>query len=184
MKRNNTTEFNKKLYNAVNQASKDVAVPSFDILAEGIAKDNSAESFEEFFGDNVHTVRTGKSRRIFTQVLGTVAAAVVLVMSGVLVSRMMNPISFETDSSGSVYYEESSAQRVCSLTDTADNGYIADDRKKSDEMLKEYDQSVITEPYAADLCSYEFMQAVISGGRRLLIPLDELTAAIHNDDGA
>lgn len=172
MKRSNTEQLNQVLYDVIHQASENCVVPSFDTVAERIRKGESAESFDRFFD-----VNSAEPRR-WGKVFGAAAAAVLLAVSGVWVSRMMmGSRSFDTaGSSQSVYYEESAAQETYALDAVADSmtgTQAAEDWQEiSDETDRENAKALED---IAGLSADDCTEAILSGGRKLLIPLDELS---------
>lgn len=182
MKQSNTEQFSQKLYEAVNRSSQDVVIPPFEVLAKKIAEADSTESFEQFFEETQKSSPHAKSRRILTGVLCTAAAAAVLAMSGVWVSSIMNSRSFDASSQGVKYCEDSIMQESYCVNESTGDKCSAEVTKKSEEIMEEADQVGTVLPDTADLCSYECTEVIISGGKKLLISLDELTAVILDGD--
>lgn len=171
MKQSNTEEFSEKLYGAIHQSAQNAVVPSFDRVMDRIKRDESVESFEQFFADDGEITKASKSRRFWGRTIGAAAAVVLLIVSGVLVNGLVNSrSSFSTDAEKSVYYE-SSAQAAYAL-DLVEN---AETKEGLEEGAEVTDETLKIAEDTATLYYDDCAEAIISGGRKLMISLDELT---------
>ena len=172
--KNDMEQFSQKLYKAVNQRSKDVVVPPFDAVVDRIARVDSIESFEQFFGDSAKSSRAAKSRKSLVRIFGMAAAALAFTMCGILVASVVNSRLFDTNQQSSAYCEDSMIQEVHSMSGAAEDSYNGEDTKKSEALMED--------AYIADVCSHDCAEVIISGGRKLFVPLEELEAAIDGGD--
>lgn len=175
MRQSHSEEFNQKLYNVIRQSSQSCVVPSFDGLAERIKQGETVESFDRFFADDSDGNASAKTRKMRGRLLVTAAAAVLLVVSGTVVSNMLNAGAFDSASASAeaVGYEE---YALDTDADSTEAGEIWEDREDKADSTMEWQRDVAAEP-STDDCA----EVILSVGRKLLISLDEPAEAANDE---
>lgn len=164
-------EFNQKLYDIICQSSQNCIVPSFDDLAEKIKTGQSVESFEQFFAGDGTITEAAKPRKFRGRASVAAAAAVLLVLSGILVNTLIHSHSFDSASASAeaVYDEEAAVQATDYFDEAVADSTVCEESGEYSAEDKLAMKEDTTTP-ASDDCT----EAILSGGKLLLIPLDEL----------